>query len=157
MKYTFLFTVLIAVAACGEQKAEPAAAAKPAANEPVANDAVKAAQQLFEKFNAHDWAGMAALYTDTAVFKDPSFGTGIVKQTRQQTIEKYTALQKMMPDIKDSVVAVYPSGYKHVTVEFISKGTGPDGKPFELPVCTVFTVDNGKITKDFTYYNNCNQ
>lgn len=153
MKYTFLFTALIALAACGEQKTEHAAA-KPAADEPVANDAVKAAQQLFEKFNAHDWAGMAALYTDTADFKDPTLGKGIVKQSRQQTAAKYAELQKMIADIKDSVVAMYPSGDKHVTVEFISKGTGPDGKPFALPICTVLTVENGKITKDFTYFDN---
>lgn len=143
MKYTLLFFAVFALAACGEQKTEP-----------VANAAVTAAQQLFEKFNAHDWAGMAALYTDTADFKDPSLGAGIIKQTRQQTIEKYTTLQKMMPDIKDSVVAMYPSGVKHITVEFISKGTGPDGKAFELPICTVLTVEDGKISKDFTYYDN---
>jgi ketosteroid isomerase-like protein len=154
MKYTFLFTALIVLSACGGQKNETVADAKPAANEPVANAAVTAAQQLFEKFNNHDWAGMAALYADTAEFKDPTLGTGIVKQTRQQTITKYTELQKMIPDVKDSVVAMYPSGNKHITVEFVSKGTGPDGKPFELPVCTVFTVENGKITKDFTYFDN---
>jgi ketosteroid isomerase-like protein len=49
---------------------------------------------------------------------------------------------------------MYPSGVKHITVEFISKGTGPDGKAFELPICTVLTVEDGKIAKDFTYYDN---
>jgi hypothetical protein len=113
------------------------------------------ANQLFQKFNAHDWVGMANLYTDTAYFKDPSLGIAIVKQTRQQTIEKYTALQKDVNDIKDSVVAIYPSTSKNITVEFISKGTMPNGSKFELPICTILTInERGLIEKDFTYYDN---
>lgn len=156
MKYILLFTVLAGFTACSDPKPATAGEAMPAAKatEPAA---VAVAKQLFEKFNAHDWNAMAALYADTAAFKDPSLGTGIVNQTRQQTAAKYTALQTMITDIKDSVVAMYPSGDKHVTVEFISKGTAPDGKPFELPICTVLTVENGKITGDFTYYDNSNK
>ncbi len=43
---------------------------------------------------------------------------------------------------------------KHITVESISTGTAADGSKFELPICTIFTIENGKITKDFTYYDN---
>ena len=60
----------------------------------------------------------------------------------------------MFPDIKDRIVNIYPSGDKHVVVEFISTGTAPDGTKFELPICTIFTIENGKITKDFTYFDN---
>ena len=42
-------------------------------------------------------------------------------------------------------------------VEFISTGTAEDGSQFELPICTIFTIENGKITKDFTYYDNFNE
>jgi ketosteroid isomerase-like protein len=153
MKYTFFITALVAITSCSQQKLSAEGEAKSIDNV-VTNNAVTVATQLFEKFNAHDWAGMAALYTDTAEFKDPTLGTGIIKQTRKQTIAKYTEMQKMIADVKDSVVAMYPSGDKHVTVEFISKGTTPDGKNFELPICTIFTVENGKIIKDFTYFDN---
>jgi hypothetical protein len=113
------------------------------------------ANKLFEKFNAHDWAGMSALYTDTAEFKDPSLGTTIVKQTRQQTIAKYTQLSEVMKDIKDSVIAIYSAGNKTAIIEFISKGTAPDGSKFELPICSILTLNNnGLIEKDFTYYDN---
>jgi ketosteroid isomerase-like protein len=69
-------------------------------------------------------------------------------------VQKYSEMQKMMPDIRDSIVAVYPSGEKNVVIEFISTGTGPDGKPFALPICSILTIENGFITRDFTYYDN---
>lgn len=97
---------------------------------------------------------MAEMYADTAEFKDPSLGAGIVKQTHKQTSTKYAELNKIFPNLHDNVVATYPSGEKHITVEFISTGTAADGSKFELPICTIFTIENGKITKDFTYYDN---
>ncbi|WP_262892331.1 hypothetical protein ACN9ML_07985 [Dyadobacter endophyticus] len=39
-------------------------------------------------------------------------------------------------------------------VEFISTGTAPDKSKFTLPICTIFTIENGNITQDFTYYDN---
>ena len=62
--------------------------------------------------------------------------------------------QTQFPDVQDSVVAVYPSGKNNVIVEFISKGTNPDKTKFELPICTIFTIENDKITKDYTYFDN---
>jgi steroid delta-isomerase-like uncharacterized protein len=115
------------------------------------NDAI--VQQYFTHFNNHNWAAMADMYADTALFKDPSLGKGIVKQTKAQTITKYSQLQQAVPDIKDSVVQMYQAG-QHITVEFISTGTAPDGNRFTLPICTIFCIERGKITQDFTYYDN---
>ena len=114
----------------------------------------KLIQQYYEHFNRHDWKAMAAMYTETADFKDPSLGTGIVKQTRQQIIDKYSELQKTFPDINDRIIQTYPSGAQQVIVEFVSTGTAPDSSKFELPICTIFTIEGGKITKDYTYYDN---
>ena len=111
-------------------------------------------QQYFEHFNNHDWKKMANLYIEKAKFKDPSFGIDIVTQTRQQTIQKYTELQEVFPDLHDEVIQIYPSGEQHVIVEFMSTGTAPDGTAFALPVCTIFTIENEQITQDFTYYDN---
>jgi len=110
------------------------------------------AKTVYEHFNKHDWNKMAELYTDPADFKDPSFGQEIIKQTQQQIIEKYKAMGDMFPDIRDDVIQIYPSGDEHVIVEFISSGTAPDGTKWTLPICTIFTIENGQITKDFTYY-----
>ena len=114
----------------------------------------KIVRQYYEHFNKHEWKKMAEMYTQVSDFKDPSLGQGIVKQTRQQIIEKYSGLSEMFPDVKDGIVQIYPSGDKHIIVEFISTGTAPDGSKFELPICTIFTIENGQITKDFTYYDN---
>lgn len=154
MRHLFILTVLSIsfVTACKNEpaKKEPA----PAASTTVGSNPEGVARLMFERFNQHDWKGMAALYTDTAEFKDPSFGKGIVKQTRAETVKKYKDLNAMFTNFRDSVTAMYPSGDKHVTVEFISKGTAPDGTVFELPICTILTIENGFITKDFTYYDN---
>ncbi|OXA97348.1 hypothetical protein B0A75_16665 [Flavobacterium oncorhynchi] len=114
----------------------------------------KVIKQYFEYFNSHNWKKMAEMYTETADFKDPSLGQGIVKQTRKQIQEKYAALNEVFPDLKDSIVQIYPSGEKHIIVEFVSTGTAPDNSKFELPICTIFTIENGMITKDFTYFDN---
>ncbi len=111
-------------------------------------------QTYYQHFNQHDWQKMADMYTDSAAFKDPSLGTGIVMQTKAQIAQKYKGLNDMFPNIKDSVVAIYPSGKQQVIVEFVSTGTGADKSTFTLPICTIFTIENGKITKDFTYYDN---
>lgn len=111
-------------------------------------------QKYFENFNNNEWRKMAEMYSETADFKDPSLGAGIVKQTRQQIIDKYSELNQVFPDLHDKILQIYPSGDKHIIVEFISTGTAPDGSKFELPICTIFTIENGVITKDFTYYDN---
>ncbi len=110
--------------------------------------------QYFTHFNHHDWHKIASLYAENAAFKDPSLGPGMVPQSRQQIIAKYSEMAKVFPDLRDEVLNVYPSGQQHVIVEFVSKGTAPDGSTFELPICTIFTVENGLITQDFTYYDN---
>lgn len=119
-----------------------------------ATDNEKLVKQYFEHFNNHEWEKMANMYSEISEFKDPSLGQGIVKQTRQQIIDKYSGLNSVFPDLHDQVIQIYPSGDKHIIVEFISTGTAPDGSKFELPICTILTIENGIITKDFTYFDN---
>jgi len=110
--------------------------------------------QYFEHFNNHEWQKMAEMYIETAEFKDPTLGERIVKMTRAEIIAKYSELNGIFTDIKDKVIQTYPSGEKNIIVEFISSGTAPDNSKFELPICTIFTIENGKITKDFSYFDN---
>ncbi|SHM86587.1 nuclear transport factor 2 family protein [Flavobacterium saccharophilum] len=114
----------------------------------------KIIKQYFEYFNSHNWKKMAEMYTESADFKDPSLGKGIVKQTRKQTEDKYAELNEIFPDLHDKIIQIYPSGENHIVVEFISTGTAPDNSKLELPICTIFTIENGLITKDFTYFDN---
>jgi ketosteroid isomerase-like protein len=111
-------------------------------------------KRYFEYFNNHDWTKMANMYAETSDFKDPSLGQGIVQQTRQQVIDKYSELNKIFPNIHDQVIQMYPSGDKHIIIEFVSSGTAPDNSTFTLPICTILTIENGLITKDFSYFDN---
>lgn len=111
-------------------------------------------ENYFKLFNEHQWKELSEFYVENAEFKDPSFGNGIVKQSKAEFVKKYTELNQVFPDLKDKVIQVYPSGDKNIIVEFISTGTAPDQSKFELPITTIFTIEDGKITKDYTYYNN---
>jgi ketosteroid isomerase-like protein len=117
-------------------------------------DNEKLVKQYFEHFNKHDWKAMAAMYSEKPEFKDPSLGPGAVLQTREQIVSKYAELSQAFPDVQDKVLSIYPSGDQHVIVEFLSTGTAPDSSKFELPICTIFTIENGSIIKDYTYYDN---
>jgi len=111
-------------------------------------------ENYFKQFNNHNWKALSELYVENAEFKDPSFGNGTVKQSKAEFVKKYTELNQVFPDLKDKVIQVYPSGDQHIIVEFVSTGTAPDHSKFELPISTIFTIENGKITKDYTYYDN---
>ena len=145
MKRILSFTILtFALISCNDQKRKNIST----------TDNEKLVNQYFEHFNKHDFVKMASMYAETTDFKDPSLGQGMVKQTRQQTIDKYTELAKIFPDLHDQVVQTYPSGDNHIIVEFVSSGTGPDKVKFELAICTIMTIENGLITKDYTYFDN---
>lgn len=143
MKITILVSVLwAALAACNT-------------SHDAAIENEKIVRSMFDAFNRHDWKAMTEFYADTASFLDPSFGTVDVKKTRSETAAKYTEMQKTFPDLHDEVVTLFSQGDK-VAVEFIS--TGMDGnQKFTLPISTIFTIQNGKIVSDATYYNNCQE
>lgn len=146
MKNTALFLLLISLISCSQEKVQSEINDQSAANKNIV-------EQYFKHFNAHNWEQMAALYTEQPEMKDPAYGIENVRMTRAEIIEKYTELEKLIPDVQDRVLKIYHSG-KNLTVEFESSGTGPDGKKFRLPICTIFEIENGKITKDLTYYDN---
>ncbi len=122
-------------------------------NEGIKNENTAIIEKYFAYFNNHDWQKMADMYIEKPSMKDPAYGINAIEMTKDSIIEKYTTLGKLIPDVKDSIIKVYPNS-KNVIVEFESKGTGPDGKKFILPICTIFEIENGKISKDYTYYDN---
>jgi steroid delta-isomerase-like uncharacterized protein len=149
MNKLFVFAPLLVLFACTNTTPPAPVAAAPAAP---SHEAM--IRQFFDHFNRHDWEKMAAMYSEPAIFLDPSMGTDPIPQTRAEVVAKYKEMQDVFPDIKDEIRQVYASGDKHVIVEFVSTGTAPDKSVFKLPICTVFTIENGLITKDFTYYDN---
>jgi ketosteroid isomerase-like protein len=102
------------------------------------------AKNVFDAFNAHDWAKMESLYADNVEMMDPSFeGIKVGKKGM-------TDFYRSVPDIHDEVKLIKASG-NVVVVEFVSTGT-IDGHKFTLPICTVFRIENGKVVSDHTYY-----
>lgn len=150
MKQLFMMIMagcLVTATACSNTQQKT-----PVANgTPTASAEEQLVRKMFAAFNRHDWAEMAACYADTALFLDPSFGKEYVAKTRQQTMAKYAEMAGMFTDIKDEVQAVYVAG-NHVTVEFVSGGSSAQTGAWKLPICTVFTIENGRIIKDATYY-----
>ena len=148
MKKIVLFLAMASLFSC-KQSEEKMISTKETSSE---NE--KIAKELFVHFNNHDWEKMANLYTENPEFKEPTSGMKPQLKSRAQIVKEYSELQSMFPDVQDSLVAIYPSGKNNVIVEFVAKSTNPDKTKSELPICTIFTIENGKITKDFSYFDN---
>ncbi|MCU0384069.1 MAG: nuclear transport factor 2 family protein [Cyclobacteriaceae bacterium] len=114
----------------------------------------KTIRKLFESFNQHNWQAMAECYADTALFLDPALGVAPISLTRADIIAKYAEMEKEIPDIRDSVLLIVTK-QNQVWVEFISKGKLNDSVQIYLPIATHFTLLNGKVIKDNTYYSAC--
>lgn len=145
MKSLFFLSLFSLVVGCESRQAR----ISPEAN-------VELVKGMFDAFNKHDWEQMASFYADTAEFLDPSLGKEYVRQTRNEVAAKYRALSESISNIHDDVKGIYPSGDK-VFVEFVSTGTLPDGSLFLLPIGGVLTIQEGKIIRDATYYDNSNE
>ncbi|NML39408.1 nuclear transport factor 2 family protein [Chitinophaga sp. G-6-1-13] len=130
-----------------------AACVQPGGKISLSNPHVQVVKEMFTAFNEHDWQKMAACYADTALFLDPEYGPEMVKLTRSQLAKKYQDLHQLFPDVQDEIKEIY-GDKNHIVVEFVSSATGPDGKKWQLPICVVFTVENGRIIQDCTYYDN---
>jgi limonene-1,2-epoxide hydrolase len=140
-----LFSIIFTVCSCKDQVKTPNL--DPSKKE-------KIVKQYFEYYNNHQWNELATLYSPIADFKDPSFGPEMTIQTRRQTINKYNKLNTLFADLHSEIVKIYPSDEQHIIVELVSTGTAADSTKFKLPICKIFTIDKGKITQDFTYFDN---
>ena len=146
IRSTFLSLLLIALFSCNNSNQKSNIMDNSATNK-------KIIEQYFTHFNNHEWQKMADMYVDQPEMKDPAYGIKNVKMTKADIIKKYSKLNQMIPDVHDNVIKMYHSN-DNVIVEFESSGTSPDGSKFVLPVCTIFEIKEGKITKDLTYYDN---
>jgi ketosteroid isomerase-like protein len=142
MKYLSVFVLTFCSLSC-QQKQAP---------QSQGNDLAPLVRQYFDYFNQHDWEKMAGMYADSASFLDPSFGVEKVKQSHAEIVTKYQQLQEAIPDVKDEIVQLYPSGPDCIIVEFLASGTGPDGQLFKMPICAILKFKAGKIVEDLTYY-----
>jgi ketosteroid isomerase-like protein len=110
-------------------------------------------KQMFAAFNEHDWKKMASFYSNPCTFLDPAYGEKHVPQTHDDMLKHYGGLQGWSPDVRDDITFITAVGDNKVLIQFTSSGTtAKEKRKWSLPLCTVLTLENGKIVKDEVYY-----
>lgn len=104
----------------------------------------------FAAFNRHDVDAVVAFYAADATMLDPTYDEPV---RGRDVIQQHLAdLFASVPDVHDEVVStVVQPGF--AAVELVATGTAvgaPD--PFTLPLASFFTITEGKIVRDATYY-----
>lgn len=122
-------------------------------------ESVKTVEKMFAAFNRRDADAIATLYAENVYADAPDFPQP--KRTRAEVAEHYREMFRQSPDIHDDVKSITASGNR-VFVEFISTGTMENpstemppsvkGKKFSLKIASILELENGKIVRDITYY-----
>ena len=117
-----------------------AIAPAPAATAPSSRQVVQA---MFDAFNRHDAAAMAALYSATAHLTSSDFCTPRGKKDVERT---YASLFDAFPDIRDDIDSMLASGDR-VAVRFTARGRS-GSTVMALRIITFLTVRDGRIIED---------
>lgn len=105
-------------------------------------------------FNQHDWKELGKLFADSMCIKEPDNGTQIIKKSKQQQLNKLQTMHQTFPNLSRHITQLYASGNHHVIVEAITEGLAADSSQLSQSTCTIFTVENGKISREYTYHLN---
>lgn len=107
-------------------------------------------RQKFAAFNKHDADVIQGIYATDAVLHSPDYpeltGNGKIADT-------YRGIFAAIPDAEDKVQSLVVSGDK-VYAQFILTGhfQGAADKPLNARIMSVYTVKDGHIVEDETYY-----
>ena len=114
------------------------------------DDPLSVARQKFFAFDRHDTAAIQNLYAADAVLKSPDYPD---LQGNAQIGDTYQRLLKAIPDARDEVQSLDRSGQK-VYAQFLLIGhwMGSADKPIRVPILSVYTIRDGHIVADTTYY-----
>jgi steroid delta-isomerase-like uncharacterized protein len=144
----FLSLSLVALAACAAADDPPATPSTPAPQEPAPERLL--VEAYFAAFNQHDVDAVMDLYAPHATMLDPTYDEPVEGKDviRQHLVDLFAAV----PDVNDEVVStVVQPGF--AAVEIVATGTAVGTtEPFTLPIATIFTIADGRITRDATYY-----
>ncbi len=102
------------------------------------------AQAVFDAFNRHDAAALAALHAEDARLTSSDFCGPRVG--RAEIMRTYRALFGRFPDIHDEVRDTVVDGDR-VAVRFVAE-SGQDGVRLALPIATFLIVRDGLIQAD---------
>lgn len=111
------------------------------------SSARRALDRLIESYNNKDREGLAELYTDDieqwSALGEPVKGKAAV-------LEHADHLFATLPDEKMVADVVVTDG-ESLVVEFTSKGTDKDGKPYQIEFTEVFELEGEKFQAIRTY------
>ncbi len=121
------------------------------ADEPAVAEAARAVvEKRFALVARYDVEGIAALYASDAIETSPGFCTD--RRGPAGARHTYSELFKTYPTITAHIASLIVEG-EHVAVQFVARVRNPDGSvAFESRLANFLTVQDGKITRDDTYF-----
>ncbi|MGH8160427.1 MAG: nuclear transport factor 2 family protein [Rhodanobacter sp.] len=113
-------------------------------------DPVKTVRQKFEAFNRHDASTIEGIYATDAILHSPDYPE---LAGNSRIADTYRGLFDAIPDANDNVQNIDSSGDR-VYAQFVLSGhlKGTGGKFVKVPIISVYTVRDGHIVADSTYY-----
>ena len=113
-------------------------------------DALATVQHKFDAVNQHDTDAIGRFYAPDAVLHSPDNPD---LSGRAPIADTYRKLFAMIPDARARVVLLERAG-DHVYAQFVMTGHfgGAQDKPVSVRLMSVYTMKNGHIAQDDTYY-----
>jgi ketosteroid isomerase-like protein len=116
----------------------------------VDNQLIETVRNKFAAFNQHDVAAIEQIYSGTATLNSPDYHDLVGNKSIAET---YRRIFDSIPDAKDTIEQLESVG-QHVYVQFVLSGhwNGLQAKPISVRIMSVYTVKDGRIAADETYY-----
>jgi ketosteroid isomerase-like protein len=120
------------------------------ANGNVEGRSIETVRSKFTAFNLHDVAAIEKLYSQDAALNSPDYPDLVGNKPIAET---YRKLFDAIPDAKDEIELLESAG-NHIYVKFVMTGhwNGAQDKPISAHIMAVYTVRDGRIIDDATYY-----
>ncbi|GGF02007.1 hypothetical protein GCM10011611_04390 [Aliidongia dinghuensis] len=111
---------------------------------------IETVQHKFDAFNRHDADAIEGAYAVDATLHSPDDPN---LSGNKPIADTYRKLFAAIPDAKDNITLIESVG-PHVYVQFSLTGHwgGAEDKPIVARLMSVYTVKNGHIAEDDTYY-----
>ena len=108
------------------------------------------AHSYFSSWNAHDVDAIASLFGDAGTFWDNQMPRPLPMRDLKQGFEGLIASTK---DLGFDVGESFQTTDGRVAVEWVMKGTKPDGTEFAIPGIDVFEIEDATIKAARAYMN----
>jgi ketosteroid isomerase-like protein len=111
---------------------------------------IETVRNKFAAFNRHDFVAIENIYAGNAVLNSPDYHDLVGNKPIAET---YRKLFDAIPDAKDDIELLEAAG-NHIYVKFVMTGhwNGVGDKPISAHIMAVYTVRDGRIIDDATYY-----